>query len=381
MAPKTSYQCRFPRCIASYQRKEHRRRHEAQHTRQQLPRCPTCSQEFGRRDSLRRHMRAVHGLSESGPAVKHACTRCRTQKARCQGGPPCSNCLHRGIRCSLDSQLAQQPADSSTDTSLRMLPRPNASEVVTVAPFERDKHFLGLYFKLFHPHWSFNHRGSFHESAETPLLVQSMIALGMWVSGEKDAQSKAIEIHRVLDSAIRQQRHVWDVSASQNASMGICSWPVPTYQAILLHIIFAALHRDNTGPLSLDLQPSLDPAAAALLHWLVASCKKLGMLYYPNVLSRYCQDYPAAYIWVSIEEVKRFNLAVFKVCRTFGCSTGLHVSDLQFPLPENNPLWNAAGKAEWIAAGAENVLRDGLEDPSPREWISNSASDIMKALT
>lgn len=41
--------CRFPHCRASYRRKEHRRRHEAQHSQNQVFKCTTCGQAFGRR--------------------------------------------------------------------------------------------------------------------------------------------------------------------------------------------------------------------------------------------------------------------------------------------------------------------------------------------
>ncbi|KAF5857972.1 hypothetical protein ETB97_005003 [Aspergillus alliaceus] len=120
---------------------------------------------------------------------------------------------------------------------------------------------------------------------------------------------------------------------------------------------------------------------------LVASCKKLGMLYYPNMLSRYGQDDLAAYVWVSIEEVKRFNLALYKVCRAFSKqensvdnldiagagSRGLRARDLRFPLPRNTPLWNAVSKAEWVSAATEDVYRHSLHDTLEAEWISKSA--------
>ncbi|KAI2829137.1 transcriptional regulator family: C2H2 zinc finger [Aspergillus niger] len=55
MPPKT-YWCQAPGCKASYQRKEHLRRHEAQHTQHQLRQCTACTQKFRRSDTLRRHM-------------------------------------------------------------------------------------------------------------------------------------------------------------------------------------------------------------------------------------------------------------------------------------------------------------------------------------
>lgn len=117
------------------------------------------------------------------------------------------------------------------------------------------------------------------------------------------------------------------------------------------------------------------------------------MLYYPNMLSRYCEQDLPAFVWISIEEVKRFNLALYKVC--MACSEnrvstdvldtattsngGLRAQDLQFPLPRNTPLWNAMSKAEWVSVETEDVHRHALNDTLEDEWISNSAH-VLEAL-
>ncbi|RAL02867.1 Zn(II)2Cys6 transcription factor [Aspergillus ibericus CBS 121593] len=394
------YVCRFPRCTASYQRTEHRRRHEAHHHSQgQSFKCTICGREFGRSDTHRRHMRMTHGVEE--PArVKLACTDCRNQKARCQGGPPCRNCLRRGVPCSLaqesgddgqqnedDAQQNEDDAqqnDRSTDTLSVDQSQPPVSRS------DKERHYIGLYFRQFHPHWRFVHQATFMQSAEAPLLVQSMVVIGLWLSNEDGAQSRAIALHEVLSSAIHQQKEIWDASESDDAGW-FCSWPIPTYQAILLHIIFAILCKDR-GALGLDLRPCLSPADADLLRRLVVSCKKLGMLYYPNMLARYGQTDPAPYVWVCIEEVKRFNIALYRVCRACGdtddrdvlatataSNRGLRAQDLRFPLPKSPRLWHAMSKEEWVSAMAEGVPCHDLDDTLEREWISNSAH-VLEAL-
>ncbi|EIT73096.1 hypothetical protein AO1008_08617 [Aspergillus oryzae 100-8] len=317
-------------------------------------------------------MQKVHGVKECAPPPKQACTYCRDQKTRCQGGPPCSKCVYRGIDCSLSRQTEVQPGGDSScpPDTLRS---------------EKERHFLDLYFKLFHPHWPFIHQGSFREDDETPLLVQSMIVIGLWVSKEPNAQSKAVDLHNVLNSAIHQQKEIWDASISKDAS-STCSWPIPTYQAILLHIIFAVLYK-GSGALGLDLKPSLTPAVADLLHRLVTSCRKLGMLYYPNMLSRYGQNDLASLVWIGIEEIKRFNIALFKVCRAFSSSGEqgssidtswrLYARDLQFPLPRNTPLWAATSREEWDSAAPDDVYGISLNDTLEAEWISKSA-DVLE---
>lgn len=157
----------------------------------------------------------------------------------------------------------------------------------------------------------------------------------------------------------------------------------------MLHIIFAGLYRGG-GELDIDLTPSLAPADADLLERLVISCKKLGLFYYPNILEHYCHSIVPEFAWVSIEDVKRFNLALFRVCRVFGMlrkqedrtgnlSGRLSASDLQFPPPRNAALWNALTKDEWESAATADMDRHSIDDPLPLEWISNSA-DIVDIL-
>lgn len=69
---------------------------------------------------------------------------------------------------------------------------------------ETEDRLVGRYFDMFHPHWPFIHRGSFVEY-ETPLLVQSMVVIGLWMAEEEKIRSKAVELHSVLGAAIRQQ--------------------------------------------------------------------------------------------------------------------------------------------------------------------------------
>lgn len=158
-------------------------------------------------------------------------------------------------------------------------------------------------------------------------------------------------------------------------------WPIPTYQAILLHIIFSIMHASG-GTLDLDLRFSLPPNRLELLMGLVRSCRKLGMFHYPNILERYREVDVFTYVWVCIEEVKRFDLALYKVCGKLtglgsggnldvGGSSLFSAEELQFPMPNNCSLWHAVGRDQWISA-LEGKLVD-LDDLAQDSWISNSA--------
>ncbi|KAE8358110.1 hypothetical protein BDV27DRAFT_169765 [Aspergillus caelatus] len=386
------FSCRFPRCNASYHRKEHRRRHETHHSGGQAFKCSTCDQSFGRSDTLRRHMRSMHGV-EKPSRKKSACADCRNQKTRCQGGSPCTNCIRRGLQCSLAQQKEDNRKQTSNLSGSKDTPSmPHGSlNYLSASRSETERHYIAVYFKLFHPYWPFIHQISFKGSDESPLLVQSMVVIGIWLSNEDGGQSRAAALHNVLSLAIRQQTKLWDASEFENACIS-CSWPIPTYQAILLHIIFAMLYK-NSGVLGLDLKPSLSAADAEVLSRLVMSCKKLDMLYYPNMLARYCQNDLPAYIWVGIEEIKRFNITLYKVCTAYSGKDAsrdapdttavsmrrLRAQDLQFPLPKNSLLWNAISKAEWVSIATKDVYHHNLNNNLENEWISKSAH-ILEAL-
>jgi hypothetical protein len=140
-------------------------------------------------------MRQIHTVT--GPThIKHACAHCRKTKSRCQGGSPCSECLRRGIRCSLNRQV-EVPSPPIGGWNI---PPSSAGRFVP------EGRFLDLYFKKFHPYWLFVHRGSFDKDTESPLLVQAMVVIGMWMSEEPNARSAAIDLHNTLASAIIQQR-------------------------------------------------------------------------------------------------------------------------------------------------------------------------------
>lgn len=107
------------------------------------------------------------------------------------------------------------------------------------------------------------------------------------------------------------------------------------------------------------------------------------MFFYPNMLTRYKEADLPSFVWVSIEEVKRFNIALYKLCAKLSSysttdSPLLHASELQFPLPSNDALWNSIGRDEWEAnAKEENTI--SMKDDFQAKWISNFA-DVLDFL-
>lgn len=103
------------------------------------------------------------------------------------------------------------------------------------------------------------------------------------------------------------------------------------------------------------------------------------------MLARYRPDDLAPYVWISVEEAKRFDLALYKVysmvSRPRDSVTGAVTKELtanepQFPMPKNNFLWNTASKEVWLSACPGDLDSFSLDDALQVEWISNSAELI-----
>ncbi|KAJ5519800.1 hypothetical protein N7463_000253 [Penicillium fimorum] len=211
-----------------------------------------------------------------------------------------------------------------------------------------------------------------------------MVVIGLWATREQSTQSAAVELHGKLDLALGDQKEKWDASETTEAC-STCVWPIATYQAILLHIIFSFV-LSSRAAIDFDLKISLPPADLGLLEALVRSCRRLGMFYYPNILAKYEESDLDSFVWVGIEEIKRFNIALYKVCGKANNSSirdgshgdinavrpSLTAGELQFPLPSNCHLWNAVGMNEWIAIVKEEKLVS-LDDTCQENWISNFA--------
>lgn len=117
---------------------------------------------------------------------------------------PCEECVRRNVQCSFQDHASiaqEQQTRSSTPPSLSL-----NHEQSQLHYLEKRKQYVDRYFEIFHPRWPFIHRGSFDVRQEPPLLLYSVMALGMWTSGEQSAQSAAVELYDKLDFAIRDQR-------------------------------------------------------------------------------------------------------------------------------------------------------------------------------
>ncbi|EAW13717.1 Zn(II)2Cys6 transcription factor [Aspergillus clavatus NRRL 1] len=411
------FHCAHPGCHRSYRRKEHLNRHAASHRQVAPVGCPYCSSVFARNDTLRHHIRQRHKDKhvDHTRAVK-ACEYCRAQRSRCRGREkaPCEACVQRGISCSLavvlvsssgsastsapatprhDGQSTQRAVhnSSSSETSpgdMRFSPRSLERGTVNVKPF------VEAFFERFHPSWPFLHRATFDPAHEPPFLLQSVLMIGLWVMGDPKRQEAACALHEKLCLSIYQQKDKWEVTDLDSAKP--TPWPMATYQGILLHIIFALLRQDPTH-LNISFTYTLPRLPSQLLTTLVYTCLRQKMFFYPTILGQFIPgSVPDSFIWIGIEEIKRFALALYKVCRLCivhddtGHTTQMHgpptvtghartlvsLEDLQFALPDSDDLWHAS--SDLAARLAEDGSMAYKNKNAEANWISQSVRLLRK---
>ena len=172
----------------------------------------------------------------------------------------------------------------------------------------------------------------------------------------------------------------WEAPSQHNAEPP-APWPMATYQGILLQIIFALL-QGNHG-LNLQLTHELPTLPLQLLKALVRTCLERQMFFYPSIVAQFTNTLPDVYIWVGVEEVKRFALSLYKVCRScqvpdIGASAPgrslLSLANLQFAPPDSDELWHAS--SDLASRLAEDRSADG-ERNSDARWISQTASVLQ----
>ncbi|KAF7714155.1 Fungal Zn(2)-Cys(6) and C2H2 domain-containing protein [Penicillium ucsense] len=373
------FQCDFPGCSLSYRRKEHLTRHAKSHIQPRSYECPFCDRVYARNDTRRQHIRTHHKNKEcqSSRAVR-ACQYCRLRRSKCNGQSPCDACSQRGKQC-LYSQNSRRLTENN---SCRTAP------------------YVEAYFEIFHRHWPLLHPATFDPGREPAFLLQSVIMMGLWVTGESNARQTAKVLHQKLSLLIYEQKEIWDTSnhhdesqrqPNDTSSPEPTPWPMATYQGILLHLIFSLLISQDQ--LDLQLTHALPELPSRLLVALVRSCLKRNMFFYPSMLTQFKPGVdPDVFIWLGIEEIKRFCLSLYRVCRqcrvfdpkiledapTFSARRGprapgerlLSLTDLQFALPDSDELWDAtSGLAARLAENPAACHNANVEE----KWISQTA--------
>ncbi|RAH69870.1 Zn(II)2Cys6 transcription factor [Aspergillus aculeatinus CBS 121060] len=398
---KSRFPCVHPGCRATYQRKEHLNRHLARHDRAHRFCCPHCSSTLARRDDsptdfsssdlLRRHVRIYHPDRQPPSArTPKACSNCHARKERCDGGSPCARCARRGASCSRNPHLdlAHEEGCENVSEPRELL---SVDLVASVADASRwiGHEYIDIYFNKFHPIWPFLHRTTFYPAKEPCILLQSMLMMGLWIKGDREARHTAMKFHDRLLSAIRAQKDQWHVPESMGNPDDSKPWPMATYQSILLQLIFAVLTAKPEVQLDLNCRFRLPEPTYELLTALVATCRRLGLFSYPNMLARHHPTAPVALVWVSVEETKRFGLALYKLCRLCSSSTStsrantdsgadelLTLADLDFSMPDSDDWWNVASTTDASTPRHTGWHSTARDNRNPGGWISQASAHL-----
>ncbi|KAJ5805987.1 uncharacterized protein N7503_003589 [Penicillium pulvis] len=366
---------------------------------------------------MRQHVRTHHKTRELhySRAIQ-ACAYCRSRRSKCDGQSPCDACLQRGIRCSYTRNSRRHDLEQSSRNG-RTSPLPSIeldnesplknsteatavilrSEAIETSPC-RIAPCVQAYFDKFHPIWPFLHPATFTIDKELPLLAQSVVMIGSWVMEESNSQQTAKDLHENLVLSIYEQKENWDMSNHNNesdltlesSSFNPTPWPMATYQGILLHLIFSFILNNHQS--NLQLTRLLPELPSRLIIALILTCEKRGLFYYPAIQSQFKPEVdPEVLIWLGIEEVKRFDLSLYRLYRKIRLDTKvlvdtanidsscgprssgrdlLSLADLQFALPDSDELWHMTSDLAANIAGNTAAYDDKNGE---RNWISQTA--------
>jgi hypothetical protein len=111
------------------------------------------------------------------------------------------------------------------------------------------------------------------------------------------------------------------------------------------------------------------------------------------MLRQHDADAPLALVYVSVEEIKRFGLALYKVCRlstptsfdfSGECYNGgktdlLTLADLSFCMPDSDILWDAplGAVSEILNKSDAHVVR--RDNGDAKTWISQASALLRDA--
>jgi hypothetical protein len=157
-------------------------------------------------DLLRRHIRTYHPQIQVPRSRKlKACSACRARKYRCEGGLPCNACQHRGTICVLAGGEAMNEQQYWIDDLFASEYIYTVDESPPIASRWIAHDYIDIYFGEFHSTWPFLYRTTFDFAKEPCVLVQSVVAIGLWVEGSQKTRDASIRLHGRLCSAFYAQ--------------------------------------------------------------------------------------------------------------------------------------------------------------------------------
>jgi hypothetical protein len=90
------------------------------------------------------------------------------------------------------------------DSNVRNDPQVLDPELEVLLDTKSEKH-LELYYVHFHHRWPLIHRPSLEEETPVSIMLSSMIMIGAWLEGSREAKKRALDSHEKLVSGITSQ--------------------------------------------------------------------------------------------------------------------------------------------------------------------------------
>ncbi|KAH6870982.1 fungal-specific transcription factor domain-containing protein, partial [Thelonectria olida] len=195
---------------------------------------------------------------------------------------------------------------------------------------------IDTYFSRFHRVWPTVHRSTFTTESKNQDLVDSVVMIGAWLSGIDTWMEMALRLHKsVMD---RLAAKLFDFSSQQGARS---RWPVPTYQALLLNVIFALQSSDDMLFSTAYLQHST----------MVAVFRDAGFFQEKYSLAEDDLKDAIPSGWLERETLKRLAYLAFRLDIYFyflrGFRPTLRYDELYLTLPCSERLWEVQTLEEW----------------------------------
>lgn len=387
-------------------------RHARKHYPATQPTCEDCGKTFDRSDTLRRH-RQLHlrDGQERMPRAARACDCCHASKTRCDGKKPCNVCSRRGLRCTFSrspkqalvgnaatSKVMSEPEVQTSRTSVDYQEHerserserpltPGASKEVQTLILQHENYLrdttlltrterngegdqgqldieyhVEIYFAHFHSQWPIIHKPSFllSKDSQPHVLILSLAMIGLWVTGEMAARTRAKNMHEKLVTLLESRMGDW----KSQKDFKDTSWPMTTFQAVLLNVIFAPIR---------EAPPDLQNRCSSMVRAVTTTCIAGGLFCYDRIRAQLTPDESLLFSWTWVEETKRLALALFKANLLYN-TWMLSISDLWIPLPDGGYLWDALGSREFYRRYHAQVGSGTHETP----LICNIFRDVQR---
>ncbi|KAF4970422.1 hypothetical protein FSARC_2542 [Fusarium sarcochroum] len=337
-------------------------------------------------DLLRRHLTRHDMPSAPDPRRGRACDACHANKTKCDGGTKCTLCIKRGINCtynhaSKSSSGSKSPSDDAPDS--RTVPHSAAQnlqhqEAITATAnlspgtpmlSPNDEVKAGLkrianhlrsgeisigedlpippldqswieanskeYFGRFHNTWPILHAPSYFPLDASLIVAVSVVMISCWLKSPDEFGEVVMQVHEALMDKFSE----WISDPKSRRELDE-PWPIQTYQAIVLNIIFTFYHGNEP----------LVAKASLLRGTLLISLRELDFFNSDSAAHEQRVHYPGTFVpWLLTvrDRWKRIIIALFKMdiflsLARFQPPT-MFREEIDLTMPATFSLWNAFG--------------------------------------